>query len=200
MRISLADQTGSRGAPSLAIALGANLPSASGDPIATLTAVRPLLEVCVQQWSRKLPQPAGPTRFRWSPLFETEPVGGPPGQPRYINAVVLVDGLTPHGAAAEALLTQLQGLEHQFGRERQTRWEARSLDLDLLWWGQLRCHTPLLQLPHPLWQQRDFVLAPLVALGELAGSPDNAAVALAGRPGWPEPLEPEPTGSGPHKR
>lgn len=188
MRASLADQACGSGAPTLAIALGANLPSRAGGPIATLIAVRPLLEARVRQWGRGLT--AGPVVFHWSPLFETEPVGGPLGQPSYINAVVRVDGFIEKQTCecAEALLEPLQALEHLFGRERQTRWGPRSLDLDLLWWGDLTCNTPQLQLPHPLWRQRDFVLAPLAALAGLAAEPGWAAAALTGRTGWPEQL------------
>ena len=193
MPASLADQPRGSEAATLAIALGANLPSRCGGPIATLIAVRPLLEASLRQWGQGLS--SGTTGFRWSPLFETEPVGGPPGQPPYINAVLVVDGLVAglgadgaRAAAGEALLEQLQALEHDFGRERQARWAPRSLDLDLLWWGDLSCHTPRLQLPHPLWRQRDFVLAPLAALTGLAPEPGCAVIALAGRPGWPEQL------------
>jgi len=187
---SLADQLSGGEASTLAIALGANLPNHCGSPIATLIAVRPLLESSLRQWGQGLS--SRPTAFRWSPLFETEPVGGPPGQPPYINAVLLVEGLAPRSAfgaraaAAEALLEQLQKLEQDFGRERQARWAPRSLDLDLLWWGDLSCDTPRLQLPHPLWRQRDFVLAPLAALAGLAPEPNCTVVALVGRPGWPE--------------
>ncbi|MCP9927421.1 2-amino-4-hydroxy-6-hydroxymethyldihydropteridine diphosphokinase, partial [Cyanobium sp. CH-040] len=92
MRASLADQAGAAGeAPhaSLAIALGANLPSPAGPPLATLLAVRPLLEQLVE---RQLLEPGAEVRtaVRWSPLFRTAPVGGPPGQPDYHKAVVLV--------------------------------------------------------------------------------------------------------------
>lgn len=188
MHVSLADQASGSDTPTLAIALGANLPSRSGGPIATLIAVRPLLEARVRQWSRGLT--ARPAVFRWSPLFETEPVGGPPRQPLYINAVVRVGGLAEQQApeSAEALLEHLQELEHHFGRERQARWAPRSLDLDLLWWGDLTCDTPQLQLPHPLWRERDFVLAPLAALAGQAPAPGWTAVPLAARPGWPEQL------------
>ena len=193
MPVSLADQPRGSEAATLAIALGANLPSHCGGPIATLIAVRPLLEACLRKWGQGLS--SGPTGFRWSPLFETEPVGGPPGQPTYINAVLVVDGLVAglgadgaRAAAGEALLEQLQALEQEFGRERQARWAPRSLDLDLLWWGDLSCDTPQLQLPHPLWRQRDFVLAPLAALAGLAPEPGGSVVALAGRTGWPEQL------------
>ncbi|MCP9881774.1 2-amino-4-hydroxy-6-hydroxymethyldihydropteridine diphosphokinase [Cyanobium sp. Alchichica 3B3-8F6] len=193
MRASLADQTGGGATPSLAIALGANLPSRCGNPIATLIAVRPLLEASVRGWSQDLRRPGETTAFRWSPLFETQAVGGPPGQPNYVNAVVLVEGASvafeASADAAEDLLEDLQELEQRFGRERQERWGPRSLDLDLLWWGDLRCHTPRLQLPHPLWRERDFVLAPLAALERTAPGPGCTAVALAGQPGWPEQLE-----------
>jgi 2-amino-4-hydroxy-6-hydroxymethyldihydropteridine diphosphokinase len=194
VRASLADQTGGGATPSLAIALGANLPSPCGNPIATLIAARPLLEASVRRWSQGLRRPGETTAFRWSPLFETQAVGGPPGQPNYVNAVVLVEGASVTAEApAEDLLEHLQELEQRFGRERQERWGPRSLDLDLLWWGDLRCHTPRLQLPHPRWQDRDFVLAPLAALGAVleatAPEPDCTAIALARRTGWPEQLE-----------
>ena len=68
----------------LAIALGANLPYADAGPRQTLLMVRPLLTVVVNDWA------AVPLRFRWSPLFDTTPIGGPPDQPRYGNAVVVV--------------------------------------------------------------------------------------------------------------
>ena len=180
------------------MALGANLPGPGGSPLSTLIAVRPLLEAKVRQWSQGLPGPGAPAAFRWSPLFETKPVGGPPGQPNYLNAVVLVDGPSPAhvpaaAEAAETLLGHLQELEQHFGRERHARWAPRSLDLDLLWWGPLHCQTPRLQLPHPLWSERDFVLAPLAALGEIPAARALAAgctaVALRGRAGWPEQLD-----------
>lgn len=194
MKSSLADQAEAL-APaalrrtSLAIALGANLPSPAGDPIATLVAVRPLLEALLQATQL---QPCG---IRWSPLFCTAPVGGPPDQPDYINAVLLVEApaaATPAGALA--LLAALQDLEARFGRtplaERE-HWGARSLDLDLLWWGDLALQRgasggrPALQLPHPHWRERAFVLAPLAALLGLAG-PREGLSPLAARPGWPE--------------
>ena len=72
---------------SLAIALGANLPHADAGPRQTLLAVRPLLSGVVHDWA------GVPLRLSWSPLFDTTPVGGPPDQPRYWNAVVVVNGL-----------------------------------------------------------------------------------------------------------
>jgi 2-amino-4-hydroxy-6-hydroxymethyldihydropteridine diphosphokinase len=161
----------------LAIALGANLPSPVGEPPDTLLAVRPLLEHLLQRWARS------PLLFRWSPLQQTAPVGGPPGQCAYSNGVLLVElpvalagTALPEAAqpgAALQLLQGLQQLEAQFGRPPQAQrqhWGPRSLDLDLLWWGELvldrpaTAATPALQLPHPLWRQRSFVVEPLATL------------------------------------
>ena len=145
---------------SVAVALGANQPSAVGSPRETLVAVRPLLEDLLRVWS------AQELVYRWSSLHDTPPVGGPPDQPRYCNAVMLVEGLqaAPSVAAALELLDALQGLEQQFGRNRlqEQRWGPRSLDLDLLFWGELRLEHPRLQLPHPRLHLRRFVLAPLL--------------------------------------
>ena len=106
-------------------------------------------------------------RCSWSPLFETAPVGGPPGQPVYCNAVVLFEGvqLPASEAAALELLTQLHQLERRFGRDRnkELQWGPRSLDLDLLFWGEWRLEHPRLVLPHPRLHLRQFVLEPLLA-------------------------------------
>lgn len=162
MRVSLADQ-GSAGAAvgicTVAVGLGANLPSSVGDPIDTLKAVRPKLEQCLRCVLGDARAPC------WSPLFRTDPVGGPPDQPDYLNAVLIVESKArPQRSQAAALLEQLHELEHFFGRERLEHWGPRSLDLDLLWWGDLTIEEPALQLPHPRWHQRAFVLAPLLAI------------------------------------
>ena len=145
---------------SVAVALGANQPSALGSPRQTLVAVQPRLEALLKAWS------AQELACRWSSLHDTAPVGGPPDQPRYCNAVMLVEGLQipPSEAAALELLDALQGLEQQFGRDRsrEQRWGPRSLDVDLLFWGQLRLEHPRLVLPHPRLHLRTFVLAPLL--------------------------------------
>ena len=143
----------------LAIGLGANLPSPAGEPGETLTAVRPQLESLLQTWAGE------PCLLHWSPLVRTAPVGGPPDQPDYVNAALVVRlvRLPSHSAALE-LLQGLQQLELAFGRQRLEHWGPRSLDLDLLWWGDLRVEKPELQLPHPRWHQRAFVLAPLLAI------------------------------------
>ena len=196
------------GTDTLAVALGANL----GDPAATLVAVRPLLADLLTPLADLLTPlavasvVAPPPRLRWSPLFRTAPVGGPPDQPDYLNAVVLLEGVRPD-VDPLALLTELQELERRFGRERRERWGPRLLDLDLLWCGERVCRQGELELPHPRLAQRTFVLAPLVAIapqlvpplpnqpprrcGErladrLAQGAEPPPERLPPRPGWPE--------------
>lgn len=172
----------------LAIALGANLPGPAGGPLETLLAVRPLLTELLHAWA------PGLERLHWSPLFRTAPLGGPGGQPDYLNAVLLVPQAGgPHPERALALLAQLQHLEQRFGRVRVERWGPRSLDLDLLWWAGLQCDLPTLTLPHPCWRERGFVLAPLLALQRqlrdgvvVSAWPAELALPLPGRPGWPD--------------
>jgi 2-amino-4-hydroxy-6-hydroxymethyldihydropteridine diphosphokinase len=154
---------------SVAVALGANEPSAAGSPRETLVAVRSLLEELFKAWSSQ------ELVYRWSSLHDTAPVGGPPDQPRYCNAVLLVEGLQapPSEVAALQLLDALQGLEQQFGRDRsrEQRWGPRSLDLDLLFWGELRLDHPRLQLPHPRLHLRRFVLVPLLEVMQGSAPP-----------------------------
>ncbi len=162
----------------LAVALGANLPSEKGLPRETLIAVRPKLEKEIYEWaltelveSKKAPLFNEGIRFRWSPLFETTPVGGPPNQKNYINAVVVIDGkmfssITPSEESALSLLDRFLNLENEFGRKRHTpniKWGPRSLDLDLLAWGDLHVHHDALTLPHPRLIERSFVVIPLAA-------------------------------------
>jgi 2-amino-4-hydroxy-6-hydroxymethyldihydropteridine diphosphokinase len=145
----------------LAIALGANWPGPAGTPFETLQAVRPELEALLQHWAQGL------LITSWSPLLETQPVGGPASQPCYCNAVVRVSGElgAPSASSALSLLDGLQALERQFGRDRvlEVRWGPRCLDLDLLFWDELRLEHPRLLLPHPRLHLRGFVLEPLVA-------------------------------------
>lgn len=96
-----------------------------------------------------------------SPLVETDPVGGPL-QPSYLNAVLLADVT---GAPGD-LLSGLHAIEAALGRVRETRWAARTLDLDLIQVGrpgtsaELRSSDPRLTIPHPRAHERAFVLAP----------------------------------------
>lgn len=93
-----------------------------------------------------------------SPLYKSAPLG-PPDQPDYVNAVAALET----GLTAAALLTELQALETHHGRVRgAVRWGPRTLDLDLLLYGDAVIDTPALQVPHPGLPERVFVLYPLV--------------------------------------
>lgn len=95
-----------------------------------------------------------------SSLYETEPVGGPPGQPRYLNAVVQM----ATELSCRQLMLLCQDVETRFGRCRQEVWGPRTLDIDLLFFGQQVFDEPDLIVPHPRLHKRCFVLAPLADL------------------------------------
>ena len=173
--------------PTLAISLGANLPGPAGMPRATLECVRPQLEKLLVDW---LQEDRG-LNISWSPLYHTRPVGGPPDQPTFVNAALVVQGpglrrQIPSEATALALLDGLQTLERRHGRtygSDAARWGPRSLDLDILFWGALQLQHPRLVLPHPCLHLRAFVLAPLAAA--LAG-PGQVPKQLSASLLWPE--------------
>jgi 2-amino-4-hydroxy-6-hydroxymethyldihydropteridine diphosphokinase len=93
-----------------------------------------------------------------SSLYGTAPVDA--GGPDYVNAVVELET----GLDAAALLAQLQSIEHTAGRERPYRNAPRTLDLDLLLYGDERIDTPALTVPHPRMTERAFVLVPLAEI------------------------------------
>ena len=91
-----------------------------------------------------------------SPLYRSAPMG-PSGQPDYVNAVAsLLTGLGP-----EDLLDQLQAIEAAQGRVRAEHWGPRTLDLDILLYGDRTIDSPRLRVPHPGIAERAFVLVPL---------------------------------------
>jgi 2-amino-4-hydroxy-6-hydroxymethyldihydropteridine diphosphokinase len=95
-----------------------------------------------------------------SPVYETDPVGGPTGQGPYLNAVVELDtDLSPR-----ELLDWCHRLEDAAGRVRTERWGPRTLDVDVLLVGDLVVDEPDLTVPHPRMWERDFVLRPLADL------------------------------------
>jgi 2-amino-4-hydroxy-6-hydroxymethyldihydropteridine diphosphokinase len=102
---------------------------------------------------------------------ETAPVGGPAGQPPYLNAVAEVHT----DLSAAALLGTLLAIEQRLGRVRGERWGPRVIDLDLLLYGTevLEIHEPGVDLsvPHPRMHERQFVLEPLVEIAPLAVHP-----------------------------
>ena len=95
-----------------------------------------------------------------SQVYETEPVGGPPGQDRYLNAVVELDtDLSPR-----ALLAVAHRLESAARRVRQVRFGPRTLDVDVLLVGDLHVEEDDLVVPHPRMWERRFVVVPLAEL------------------------------------
>jgi 2-amino-4-hydroxy-6-hydroxymethyldihydropteridine diphosphokinase len=110
-----------------------------------------------------------------SPVYETEPVGGPEQQGPYLNLVVELDtALGPRD-----LLELSRRLEAAAGRERLEHWGPRTLDVDVLWVDGEEVDEPDLVVPHPRLFERAFVLAPLADV-----APDLAPA------GWEERLAP----------
>jgi len=112
-------------------------------------------------------------RVAHSSLYRSRPLG-PGGQPDYINAVAAVDTeLSP-----EALLAELQRLERAQGRRRDgERWGPRTLDLDILLFGDTVMSGPDLVIPHPGLQEREFVLYPLQEIAPGLRLPDGSTLA-----------------------
>ena len=97
---------------------------------------------------------------RSSSVYETSPVGGPE-QGDFLNAVVEISTeLEPH-----ALLEALQRIENELGRIRAERFGPRTIDLDLLLYGDREIDDPDLTVPHPRMRERAFVVVPLMELG-----------------------------------
>jgi 2-amino-4-hydroxy-6-hydroxymethyldihydropteridine diphosphokinase len=131
--------------PLAAIALGANIPGPAGPPQATLAAAAKRLASLGRIVAR-------------SSLYSTTPVGFR-DQPRFVNAVVALETeLSPRG-----LLEALLAIELYFGRDRAASPDngPRTLDLDLLFYGDLVLSESGLEVPHPRLAERAFVLVPL---------------------------------------
>ncbi|HPB90255.1 MAG TPA: 2-amino-4-hydroxy-6-hydroxymethyldihydropteridine diphosphokinase [Rugosibacter sp.] len=142
------------------VALGANL----GDPVATVRAAMAAL--------RELPQAK---LVAASSLYRTAPVGLT-HQPDFINAVVEMCAVSP----APTFLAELFAIEARFGRQRDFATPVpnapRTLDLDLLLYGDLISDDAQLILPHPRMHQRAFVLAPLAEIAPQLVIPGLGAV------------------------
>ena len=127
---------------------------------------------------------AGPglTAVAVSGVYETAPVGGPE-QPDYLNAVLVADTTLP----AAALLRRCQQAEAAFHRVREVVWGPRTLDVDIIVYGDVVSDDPDLTLPHPRAAQRAFVLAPWLEADPGAAIPGQGPVpgllARAGRAG-----------------
>jgi 2-amino-4-hydroxy-6-hydroxymethyldihydropteridine diphosphokinase len=122
------------------VGLGANL----GEPLVALRAA-----------ARALAELPGVSAMRASSVYVTAPIDA--GGPDFYNAVVAFDT----SIAPEELLGHLLAIEQAHGRERPFRNAPRTLDLDLLLYGEVQLRTGRLTLPHPRLHERAFVLAPL---------------------------------------
>ncbi len=98
----------------------------------------------------------GVEEIAFSSLYSSAPMG-PQDQPDYINAAMAIKTILP----PLDLLHALQKIELAHGRIRERRWGARTLDLDLLIYGDQQMNTPELTVPHPGVTERAFVLCPL---------------------------------------
>jgi 2-amino-4-hydroxy-6-hydroxymethyldihydropteridine diphosphokinase len=137
------------------IGLGANLGDARATLSAALTALGALPETTLSATS---------STYRSAPVDSSGP--------DYLNAVVRLDTrLSPL-----ALLAELQRIEHEHGRERPYRNAPRTLDLDLLLYGDQRIDMPGLTVPHPRLHERAFVLRPLAELAPELVVPGRGAV------------------------
>jgi 2-amino-4-hydroxy-6-hydroxymethyldihydropteridine diphosphokinase len=106
-----------------------------------------------------------------SSVYETEPVG-PAAQAWFLNAVAAIStSLSPM-----TLLNQTQAIERALGRETTYHWGPRSIDLDILLYGDLQVKTAPLTIPHAELCHRAFVLVPLLELDSSLVLPDGAAI------------------------
>jgi 2-amino-4-hydroxy-6-hydroxymethyldihydropteridine diphosphokinase len=99
------------------------------------------------------------TVIRTSAVYETE-AWGLKGLPPHLNQAILLEtALEP-----EALLVVLQQIEQKLGRVRQERWGVRAVDIDIIYFDDRIIELPQLTVPHPLLQERNFVLVPLTEI------------------------------------
>ena len=174
------------------VSLGSNLGDRAGH---LLAAVRGMLDANLRV-------------MRLSSVYETEPVGVTTVQPFFLNMVaeLALDAATTALPSPEQLLARLLRIEYQLGRRRTQPLAPRTVDLDLLLYGDARCDTEYLTLPHPRLHLRRFVLAPLCELAPdrshptlgksfrtlLSGLADDSKVerwSPAGAPGEPSGSE-----------
>lgn len=110
-----------------------------------------------------------------SPVYETEPVGGPSGQSKYLNAAMRIEIDPPR--SARALVSALLAIEHEMGRVRTVPNAPRTIDLDLLWIEGVTNDDDDARVPHPRLDERAFALAPLVDVAPDARAPDGETYA-----------------------
>ena len=112
------------------------------------------------QARKKLQELSWVKQLKASQVHETKPLG--PGSQDYLNQVVelLVEGTV----LPQDFLKKIQEIENQLGRIRTVKWGDRTIDLDILFWNNLILNNENLVIPHPLLQDRLFVLEPMVEL------------------------------------
>lgn len=113
-------------------------------------------EVAMVEAARRLKRFSSHCSARFSRVYESIAVGGPPGQGTFLNAVALID--TDQDVLG--LLRTLHQWESELGRTRDVRWGPRNIDLDLLLYEDFICNSVELTLPHPRMTFRRFVLQP----------------------------------------
>jgi 2-amino-4-hydroxy-6-hydroxymethyldihydropteridine diphosphokinase len=139
------------------LGLGANM----GDRLATLQRAADLLA------------DHGVRAVASSRVWATAPVGGPPDQPEFLNAVIEVDvdGLEPAD-----VLEAAHNVGAALGRVRKERWGPRTIDVDVLLWGTHTSGDPDLTIPHPRMTERAFVVLPLLDVDPDPRLPDGRRV------------------------
>jgi 3-oxoacyl-[acyl-carrier protein] reductase len=168
------------------VALGSNL----GDRQATLDRAVLLLRAQASMCVRRV-----------SSYYATAPVGGPSGQGEYLNAAAEIETDLP----PEELLRRLLDIERQLGRIRGESNAPRTVDLDLLLYGELVRSSPDPVLPHPRMHERRFVLVPLAEIApnvihrELNATVQALLDQLPPEANPPRKYEPAPTVRGPHE-
>ena len=109
------------------------------------------------------------TNLRHSRWHDTDPVGVSPDQPRYLNGAAVGETTLD----ARALLDELLSIEQDAGRTRPAPLAPRTLDLDLILYGNQRIREPGLVVPHPRFRERLFVLEPLAEVAPDLVDPDS---------------------------
>jgi 2-amino-4-hydroxy-6-hydroxymethyldihydropteridine diphosphokinase len=127
--------------------------------------VKKAFDIAVTQLERY-----GLTELSRSPIYRTQPVGFDQEVPDFLNAVVT----GRWNSDASTLHEECKKIEQMAGRpEKHEPWASRTLDLDIILFGDEIIHTPTLTIPHPEAQKRFFVLAPLNEIAGNWGFPDN---------------------------
>lgn len=95
-----------------------------------------------------------------SRIIETEPIGGPAGQGKFLNAALKIKtNLSP-----SILLKKLKRIEKELGRTKTVRWGPRTIDLDILFYADKIIKRKALKVPHPKIFEREFVIRPLLEI------------------------------------